>query len=103
MDFPDLSLVQITFLAHLYALQESDEPVLAKDLRASVRPSFDIARGPMFYATMNRLDGRGLVDKYETTTPGTDRLPAVAYLLTDAGLEALEDFREWSRIISGKI
>tara|TARA_R100001443_G_scaffold92816_1_gene99494 strand:- start:552 stop:869 length:318 start_codon:yes stop_codon:yes gene_type:complete len=97
---PDLSLTQITFLAYLAKLQKDGEPVQAADLRAAVRPDFDVARGAQFYQVMNRLDKRGLVDKFETTTPGTDALPAVTYLLTDGGTEAVADFCTWSKIMT---
>ena len=68
---PDLSIVQLTFLSYLAGLEANANPVAAADLRAAVRPVFDVARGAMFYQVMNRLDARGLVDKSESITPGT--------------------------------
>jgi len=95
MNVPDLSLVQITFLAGLARLQDGDAPVMASDLRALIRPSFEVAQGATFYQVMGRLVRRGLVDKTETTTPGTENLPASLYVLTVGGLEALDEFKAW--------
>ena len=92
---PDLSIVQLTFLSYLAGLEANASPVAAADLRAAVRPVFDVARGAMFYQVMNRLDARGLVDKSESITPGTDALPQVSYRLTEGGRDALAIFREW--------
>ena len=99
MRVPDLSIVQLTFLTHLYALQTGGDPVFASELRRSVSESYKVAAGPMFYQVLNRLVDRGIVDKFESVTPGTEKLPAVSYLLTEAGLESIEDFRVWSKII----
>ena len=101
-DLPDLSIVQVTILVYLATQSPAGRPVLAADLRSAVRADFpDVGKGAMWYQILGRLEKRGLVDKDETITPGTDALPAVTYQLTEGGAEALDGFQEWHKKLTG--